>query len=834
MGMRNLLAHRGRLALTFATVVLSVAFVAGTLFFADSITPAPGAIRTDVAVLVTPAGADDDGEYDPDRALLPEQQRQRLAALPGVARADGIVYGYAAVVGADGKVARPPGFANDLIGTNWTGSPRLRLLAGRAPSEPGEIAVEEVTARNGELAPGTSTRTLYGAGTDEVKVVGVFSYHPVLRDGPGRAPALAFDTATAQRLLQAPDTFTSVELTAEPGVTSRQLRDTVAAALPATFTAQDGALLAERSREQEEGDAATAAQILLTFTLIALLVGTTLITNTFTMLVGQRTRQFGMLRAVGARRRQIEGMVVAEAAGVGVLGTAAGLLIGLGLALPMIEFAATRDAFLGDTLRVTPGAVLASMFVGIAITMLAAWLPARRAAAAPPVVALQGDLVLAVKAQRARTVIGSVLAMTAALLLLLAPLGDQPPFTVAGGAGAFVLLIAVVMLAAQFARPLVRAMVSPFRSRPLARLAAENTLRNPRRTAATISALLVGVALATGIAVFGTSVAQADRAATERTLRAPFIAVNIGGGEISNDTMQRIRAVPGVTLASPIRRDSARSDGEGMSLAAVDPAALGPLLHLDLRSGTPSELARGAFAAESLAAQRGWSPGDVVRLSIGDRPQPVQVTITDVYSDTPLLGNGLLVSDEFADRHFRRHNGGTLLIGADTDEQPLHRELTTAVADRPDVRLYTADRYLGEEVSQLSGLVSMSTALLGLSMVIAVLGIVNTLALSVLERTREVGLLRAIGMRRRKVRAMIRIEAVLIAMVGGVLGVGVGAMIGAMFQHAVVGQPIRETVLPWPSIGGLLLAMAVAGVLAAEWPARNAARTDILTAIGTQ
>jgi putative ABC transport system permease protein len=838
MAMRNLVANRGRLTMTFITVILGVTFVASTLFFADSIAPAPGAIRTDVAVLVTPATAEDADGYDFRPSLLPEPERQVLADLPGVASTDGIIDGYAGVVGQDGKVARPAGFADDLIGTNWTDSPRLRLVDGRAPRGPGEIAVEVVAGRNGGLDPGDRTTAVHQAGVDDVTVVGVFSYHPTLRDGPGRAPALAFDTTTAQRVLQAPGTYTAIEITAEPGVSSSDLRERVAAALPPGFAAHDGAQLAVQSRQQEEGDAATAAQILLTFTLIALLVGTTLIANTFAMLVGQRIREFGMLRAVGASRRQISRLVLAEAAGVGLLGTPLGMLVGALLAYPMIRFASGRDAFLGGTLQVTPRAVLASLFVGVAITMLAAWLPARRAAAAPPVVAMHGDILVVGRVLRVRTAVGGGLGIVAALFCLLGLVGNEPPFTVAGVTGGLLLLIAAVLLAAPLARPLIRALVVPVRSIWVTRLAAENALRNPRRTAATVAALLVGVGLATGVAVFGASATEADQAATTRALQAPFVAESLGGGQLTDDTLARLRAVPGVTAMAAVRGETAELDGvvagdEAMApVTAIDPAAIGSLLRLEVRSGSPSDLAVGAFVHERLATEHGWSVGETVGVRIDGKP--AEVLVTGRYADTALVGSGLLVSDDFADQYFPAGNGGLALIAADRpDSEALQASLVAAVADRPDVRLYDAREYAAERASGYSAFIGIATALLGLSVLIAILGIINTLALSVLERTREVGMLRAIGMRRQSVRAMIRWESALIAIAGGVLGIGAGILLGAMFQHAVLSQSVVRTVLPAAMIAGLLVAMGAAGVLAAEWPARRAARTDVLRAIGS-
>ncbi|MEN3614471.1 FtsX-like permease family protein [Plantactinospora sp. ZYX-F-223] len=829
IGVRNLLAQRGRLVLTFITVVLGVAFASGTLFFADSIGAGARAIRTDVAVLVAPSPGGEEVEYDARPTLLPAAQLPRLAAIPGVAATDGIVDGYAAVVGQDGKVVRPAGFANDLIGTNWSETPRLRLVEGRAPAGPGEIAVEQVAARNGELTPGTRTTALHGSGAEEVTVVGIYLYQPALRDGPGRAPALAFDTTTAQRVLQQPNTFTSVELTAAPGVSTRQLRDAVAATLPAGLVAHDGALLAEQSRQQEESDAGTTAQILLSFTLVALLIGATLIANTFAMLVGRRAREFGMLRAIGATRRQITMLVLVEAAGIGVLATAVGMLVGVGLALPMIDFAAGRDPVLGNTLHVTPRAVLSSLAVGVLVTVLAAWLPARRAAAVPPVTALHGDIVLVPKAMRVRTILGLGLASIGTLFCLLGLLGNRPPFTVAGVVGAFTMLIAVVLLAAGLARVILRLVAAPIRHRLLPRLAVENVMRNPRRTAATVSALMVGVALATGIAVFAASATEADRTVVERTVRAPFLAANIGGGQISEATLARVRAVAGVTSAAPIRRETAGTGEEGFPLTAVNPAALGSLLDLELATGTPDGLATGALAHESLAAERDWSVGDSVDLTLNG--QRVKVAITGLYADAALLGDGLLVSDDFAERHFRPGNGDTVVIGADDNGSELRSGLEAALADRPDVRLYTPAQYAAEEAGAFAILIRIATTLLALALVIAVLGIINTLALSVLERTGEVGLLRAIGMHRRQVRAMITVESMLIATVGGVLGITVGILLGAMVQHAVLARPVTDAAIPLSLAVGAFAAMGVAGVVAAQWPARRAARTDVLEAM---
>lgn len=258
-------------------------------------------------------------------------------------------------------------------------------------------------------------------------------------------------------------------------------------------------------------------------------------------------------------------------------------------------------------------------------------------------VALQGDVLLVVKSVRVRTIIGWAIAVIAVLFCLLGLLGNKPPFTVAGVLGGFALLVAAILLAARLARPLVRGMAAPLRSRPIVRLAADNALRNPRRTAATVSALLVGVALATGIAVLGDSAASVGRTAATQAIRAPFVAANIGDAQIADNTIQRIRAVPGVTAAAAIRRVTAVIDEETISLAAIDPAALGTLLDIDLRSGSPADLRRGAFAHEALITEYGWSTGQTIHVFFGGARVPL--TITGAHADTPLVGDGLLVPD---------------------------------------------------------------------------------------------------------------------------------------------------------------------------------------------
>ncbi|MFE0155626.1 ABC transporter permease [Nonomuraea sp. NPDC059007] len=822
------------MALSFVAVLLGSTFVFGTLLYTDSIAPGEEIVRRDVSVLVAPrppSGAGEQGGSPGVRGeYLTTDQLRTISTLPGVAQADGVVVGYAAVVGADGKVAQGSGFGSRLTGTNWSGTPRVRLLSGRAPAAADEVAVETVAARSGRLQVGDDTRVLSSAGEQRAKVVGIFSHHPLTPDPSGSGPSVAFDTATAQRLLLRPGAFSEAEVAAQSGVDPEKLTASISGLLPADFQAANGARLAEEAQQNLAGDAETIQRVLLGFTMVALLIGALLIANTYSVLIERRNRELALLRAVGASRTQVRRVLLLEAAAVGVAGTICGIAAGTGLAALMVAYTASRDPSVDQGLVVTPRALATTVLAGVVVTILAAWVPARRGTRIPPVAALRTEAIATPSTLHRRNRAGQILALIAGLACVFGLTGSATVNLIAGVVGAFLLLMASVVLSPWLAAILVRLCrrVLPS-STASTHLAVENTLRSPRRTAATVSALLIGVALATGISIFTASITEVDRASMLRHLTATYVAANIGDGPVDAETQAKARSVPGVTRADAIRTDTLQINGRSIEVvAAIDPAAIGKTVRV-LHTGRLDDLGKGVFVNAGLAEDRGWSMGSTitVRSAAGEA---VKLPVTGLFEDAPLTGNTLLFSNGFADRHFRPSGADVLLIAGPAGDG-LRQGLESALADRPDVRLFTKDEYVVDVTSDLSAFVWISTVMLGLSFLIALLGIVNTLALAVLERTREIGLLRAIGMRRRQIRAMIRRESVLISLAGALLGLAAGLVIGVTLQHLVLGQSFATIAIPVPTIGGVLLAMIVGGVLAATWPARRAARVDVLQAL---
>jgi putative ABC transport system permease protein len=819
---RALAAHRARLALTLAAVVMGTAFVAGTLFFTASTERAELAIpqRTDVAVQVAGAGGEP----------LPASGVDRLARLPGVAGALPVVSGPGSVTGRDGD---PVGGAGGV--TSWAESSRFALAAGRGPATAGEVALSEAAARASGAGVGDTVELRAGDARRRLAVVGVYRYRALGEETP---PAAALEAAAAQGLLGIPGRVTAVDLVAAPGVAPAELAGRAQAAVPGA-TAVDARAANAEARGRRADEARTLRDALLAFAAIALLVGGFVIANTFSMLVGQRTRELALLRAVGMTSGQVRRMVLGEAAGVGLAGGLAGTAAGYG-------FAALAMTFLHDGTGPAPvvvgwPALAAALAVAVGVTVLSALAAAARAARTPPAVALRGDPPAPPKGIGRRGLAGAVVAAPGLALYGWAAVTDQIDEQVGtvGLGGAALCILGAVLLAPVLCRLLLGPLSAPLaRLGATGRLAAGNARRNPRRTAATASALMISLAVVTGLAIFGHSLREHTVAGVRRDVAAQLVAEPTGRGEaaIPQRTVERLAAVPGVRAVAALRYASLPVRAGPLETRAAatvtDPAALGSALRLTMVSGRVGDLAGGVFVSADLARRYRLAPGD--RLAIGwpggQRDHPV----TGVYRPSGLV-SGVLVPEPVALPHLEGAGAYRAFVALDpgADQAAVRAGLERAVADRPDLVVRSRSAYLEEELRDAERVLGVLYALLALAVVIGVLGVANTLALSVVERTREIGLLRAVGLTRRQLRAVIRVESTLIALAGGVLGIGGGWLLGAMLQRAALRTGLLAAAVPAGQLLAALAGLAAAGVLAAAWPARRAARTDILAAIAT-
>ncbi|MFI6518911.1 ABC transporter permease [Spirillospora sp. NPDC050679] len=827
--LRNLAAHKIRLLLTAVAVILGVAFVAGTLIFTDTMNrqfdDLFNSIGKGVAVDVRAKKVVDDPADDGTAAQpVPASLVERLRAVPGVKDPVGNVTGYAAVVGRNGKIVGGGQQGPPQLGVNWVPGGDYDISSGRPPAGPAEVALDENTAKKGELKVGDTVRVVSQGPPLRAKVVGLVDTGDMMG-----ASVTAFDTATAQRLMLKPGHFSDVQL-GSAGVPEDELRDRVAAVLPAGLEAITGTKLREDAKSDVAQFMGFFRTFLLVFALISIFVGAFIIFNTFSMLVAQRTRELALLRAIGAARPQVTRAVLGEAVAVGVVGSTLGLAAGAGLAT-MLQAQLMGEAG-GLAFTATP--VIVSYLVGIGVTVLSAYFPARRAAKIPPVAAMRDDVALPRRSMRIRVALGSLLTLVGAGLIGvgLAGSGGNPALPV--GVGAFAVFLGVAMLAPVISVPVVRVLGAPF-ARLLGtpgRLAQQNALRNPRRTAATAAALMIGLALITTVNVLGASMRASVDAQVDRQFGADFIVAPTGMGGVGSDVAAKVAAVPGVRSVAAYQTGNVKIDGKRSAIVSGDTAALARATRMETVAGGTSVGADGLLVAKETADKRKWTVGTTVPVTFVDgRTQNLRVA--GVYAENDLLGP-LVVAEPAYRAHTARPQTARLVIEAAGATAATKTAIERTLADHPNLEVQDQAALKEQAREQVDQFVTFLTVLLVMSVIIAAVGVVNTLALSVIERTREIGLLRAIGISRRQLRRMIRVESIVIAVFGAVLGMAIGVAFGAALQQALENDGLSELAIPAGTLVAYLVVAAVIGVLAALWPAWRAGRMDVLKAISTE
>ncbi|MGA5823612.1 ABC transporter permease [Kitasatospora sp. NPDC094028] len=849
--LRNVLAHKGRLLMTTLAVLLGTAFVAGTLVFSDTF---GNALRTqnsksytDIAVTVSDHGAVGRGYDHGARAdaspHLTEETRTKVAALPGAAEVRGVVSGFAGIADRKGALI---GNGFSTTGTNYVPGadgtdPRYPLVEGRGPQNAGEIALDTRTADKGGFKVGDTVRVAVNGPVMELRLTGTLHTNdPRVQAGGSLA---AFDTATAQQLYLSPGRFAELDVKAKPGTDDAALLTAVEQAVPRgdDIEARTGRELAAEQERMIQQGTRFLTTFLLGFAGIALFVGIFIIANTFSMLVAQRTKELALLRAVGATRRQITRSVLVEALLVGLTASVAGLVAGIGIAIGLKALLnGPMEANLPDgPLVVAPATVVAAIAVGVLVTVLAAWLPARRASRIAPVAAMSSaEQPATQKGLLVRNTIGLLFSLAGAGALA-AGVGGKEVKLVGLGAGA--LLIGVFVLTPLLSRPLI-ALIAPL-LRALygtpGKLAKENAVRNPRRTAATASALTIGVTLITSLTVIGASVNQALDKATATDLRADYTVAMQNGSMLSAELAPKIAKAPGVSATSvvrnvPVRTADSGEDNEWMT--SVDGATIDRLYTLPVKEGAADALKQGKLLVGPYAVEHdGYRLGQTLAVTYPDGAKG-SLTVGGILAEDTVLGN-VLVPDALAGPHTAPGSGldKVLVKGTDGATAGLKQALRDATGGNPLISVKGEKDVKAESRSMVTNILNMMYGLLGMSVVIAVLGVVNTMAMSVFERRREIGMLRAIGLDRLGIRRMVRLESLLIALFGGLVGVGLGILVAwAGLQTLRDSFKGLTTVVPPVQTLGFLLAAAVIGLLAALWPAHRASRLDILESIKSE
>ncbi|MGH3444453.1 MAG: ABC transporter permease, partial [Nocardioidaceae bacterium] len=626
--------------------------------------------------------------------------------------------------------------------------------------------------------------------------------------------------------------YTAVSLTAKPGVSQTQLAANARALIPHGLDAVTGDKVAQENLDAIGKVLNFLNIFLLVFAAIALVVGTFLIVNTFSILVAQRSRELALLRAMGASRRQVTRSVLVEAIVVGFVGATLGLLGGFGLAAALKSLFGSFGLDLsGTSLVFSLRTVVVSYAVGIVVTMLAAYLPARRAAKIPPVAAMRDDVAMPESSVHRRLLAGVGIAIVGGGLMAAGLLGSGGRGATLVGVGVFAILLAVALMSPVLGRPVLHGLGGLYRTMfgTVGVLATQNSLRNPRRTAATASALMIGLTLVTTMSVIGASVNKSIEAGVNKQFTTDFLMSNPIGQSFSAAIADKVRKVDGVGAVTETQWVPTTIDHTSEFLTVSDGAKLQRMYQLKAKKGT-LDVGKGQIALSTAGAKDYHATvGDTLTMSF---PTGVQkATVVGIYKKSDVIGDTLVPFSLVSQAHLPRFDNTISVDAADgASVTAVGKRLTKLVKDVPTVNVQTKQEFSKAQRSSVNQLLYLIYALLGLAIVIAVLGIVNTLALSVIERTREVGLLRAVGLSRRQLRRMVRLESIAIAVLGVVMGLGFGVVL----QQAVADQGVTELAIPIVRLVIFVVIAAVVGVLAAVFPARRAAKLNVLRAITTE
>ncbi|MFG2193911.1 ABC transporter permease [Streptomyces sp. NPDC048639] len=845
ISLASLRAHRRRFAGTFLAVLLGVAFLGGTLVMGDTLragfdTMFGNAARGTDAVVRSADVITVPGEGQGTRQPVAASLAEDIEAVPGVASAVPSIQGAGQLVGSDGKPVGGQG--PPTLAGNWIDDSELnpyRLAEGRTPSAPGEVVINRGAAKAGGLDIGDRT-VLRTPDPVRVTVVGLATFGGA--DGMGQVTFTGMTRADAGKyLVPEPGRAASIQVRGDPGTGQQELVDALEPVLPKGVEAVTGQASAEENLDLVTGQFLTLfTTLLLVFAGIALLVATFSIHNTFAIVVAQRTRENALLRALGASRRQVVGSTLVEAAVVAVVASLAGLLGGIGIAAGLQAlFPAVGFPFPDGALVISGLSIALPLVVGVVVCLGSALLPALRAGRTAPLAALRETAVDDSGASRTRAVAGAA-ALLAGIGLTVYGVASGPSIT-GTAAGAVITLGAFVVLG-----PVASSYAVRILGAPLARLrgvggtlARRNALRSPKRTAATATALMIGVAVVSLFTVFGASL----KATMDRTVSRSFagdVAVSApsfgaGGSGLSPGLAPALARLPEVDTAVGLGRGVAEVNGSGRQLTVTDPAALARVLDLGAVDGSLDGLGRGGLAvSEDEAGKRGWKPGDTARLTFSDGSRQT-FTVRAVYGQDDLAGDYLVTREAWA-AHRVQDSDRLVAVGfgdgVDAGDGKAAVEKAASAYGNPEVQ--TREEYAASSAGGVDMMLTLVYALLALAVLIALLGIANTLTLAIHERTRELGLLRAVGQTRAQLRAMVRWESLLVAAFGTAGGLALGGFLGWALVRASDSAGTSVFAVPPDRLAVVALVGLAAGAVAGWRPARRAARLDVLRAVATE
>ncbi|MFL6164307.1 MAG: ABC transporter permease [Jatrophihabitantaceae bacterium] len=844
----GVLGHKLRYAMTAFAVLLGVAFIAGTLVLTDTIGRTFDGLFVDIyhntaAVVRAQESFTPQNDFSSERPRIPASVADQIRQVPGVAAVRLGIDGYAQLIGSNGKAIGNPGAGAPTLGQAWNDVPAMNpyhfLPGSQPPDAAGEVAIDKHSADVGKLKVGDRVRVLTKGSPASYTISGIFRWGTA--DSPLGASITLFQPATAAAVLGEPGKVNQIDVAATSGVSQSELANRLRSALhDPSLEVLTGKQITKEGQSGVRKALSFFNTFLLIFALIALFVGSFLIFNTFSIVVAQRLRELGLLRAVGASRKQVTLSVLGESLVIGVIASVAGLAAGIGLAIGLRQLLVAFGIDIPSSgLLVSFRTVLVSLVVGTVITLLAAFQPARRAGLVAPVVAMRDNAASEEPRRLRRSISGGVVLAFGGSLLLVGLFAEVSNRLALVGVGGTITFLGIAILGPLISRPLSRLIGAPLLVRgPIGRLARNNAMRMPKRTAATAAALMIGVALVAVMSVLADSTTSSVGSVIDRTMRADFV-INSGGQPggptgFSPALRQQLDTLPAVASSTGIRAGSVRIDGSGMVVLAVDPSRIDDLFDVGLAEGslrgmTPTGVAISRQVADSKHLRLGSTLP--IQFTGGTKPFTVQA----IYTARDLAGDYVLPLAA-AEQNFTQQLDFQvyLRLAPGVSATAGRTAVDSVLASYPTAHLQDRTEYKAAQTRQIDQLLNLVYGLLGLALFIALVGIANTLALSIHERTRELGLLRAVGMTRAQVRTTVRYESLIMALLGTLQGLLIGVLLGWAIVTAMHSQGI--TVLSIPVLRLVIIAVlaAGAGVLAAVAPGRRAARLNVLTAIATE
>lgn len=846
VALRGLRAHSIRLVLTALAVIASVAFMSGTQVLTATITTSFDKVFDDVFknidAVVRSSNTINTG-FGEQRDLVSGDVIAKVKGVDGVEATEGAVQGFVTILD---KTGEPMGSANagpPTFGLNWLTEPALNgwhLKAGRAPAAADEVVLDQQSAQQGGYVVGDTARVQTNKGAKDFKLVGTAGFGAT--DNYAGSSAALFDTKTAQTLLGEPGKFTLIEVAASEGVSQDEVRARIAAVLPRDAQVITGQAFTAESQDVFRQFFSILSSFLLSMAFVAMFVGSFIIYNTFNIIVAQRTRELALLRAMGASRTQVMTSVAVEAVVVGLVASVIGLLGGVLLASVLTSgLAASGFGPPVDSLTLNPNAFISSLLIGTFVTVASGIIPAWKASRVPPVAAMRDVAIDTSGQSRLWFGIGTALTGVGAFLLYLALFTNGKNPLVKVGAGAVSVILGVAIVSPHLVAPIAGVLGAPLRA-ITGRLARSNATRNPRRTAVTACALMIGVGLVVTFAIVINSVKGAFNNAVDSSITSDFV-VSSGSFDARSgfdpSLASQISKVPGVANAVGFRFGFGQSGGDPVPIMGVDPAALLQVVKIDDIEGSLAQLPPDSVAVDKdRAKDRAWHVGDKVQIKLLSGGVKT-FTIGSVYDIPAQRRSGVLMPLGLFEKNFppeqQLDNAIYVKLAPGADAAAARQAMTAIVKrDFPTGTVQDLTEYKQTSAGFLDVFLLIVTALLMLAIIIAFIGIVNTLLLSVHERTHEIGLLRAVGMTRKQVRATVMWESVIISLLGTVLGTALGfAFSWALVRAISEQQPLAYSV-PVGQLINLIVVAAIAGVIAAIYPAWRGSRLNVLAAIATE